>query len=656
MPVSSQQLWEYDPSINTWTQKASCGAGQHNAIGFVIANKGYIGAIGTTNQCWEYDPSINVWTQKANFGGGVREHAAGFAIGPKGYIGTGRDGSSNYNDFWEYDPSTNTWTPKTNFPGGPREYAAGFSIGSKGYMGTGGSGSADWWQYNPATDTWTAMANIPNGGTTTVISFTIGNKGYLACGQDVTGYSKALWEFDPQDTSLNLLSGKVFSDANTNCIMDGSDAPLANWFVQANNIVTTDVWYGCADANGDYNVWVPSGTYSVSLIAKPYWNQVCPASAYSASVNGQDTITNLNFGADISVYCPDLALSIGASTTRRCMTNNFYVQYWNNGTTTAINPLLKVNFDYRIIPLSSTVPWDSISGTSYFWKVDSVQPGQFVSFSLVDSISCNAQLGDTLYTSAQWLNVAGDCDVENNDDEDHHIVIGSFDPNAKEAYTTTNQVYIKQANILPTDTINYMIQFQNTGTDTAFTVTIYDTLDSDLDIPSIISGVSSHPYSFQLMGAGILKWTFNNILLPDSNINELASHGFVKFQILQKPNNPNGTIIKNWAGIVFDFNVPVITDTVVLTVNIPVSVQDMKGEDNAISIYPNPTSGIFVIASGAKQSHIEIYNVLGEEIYRSSVIGHQSSVVDISSQPSGIYFLKVQTEQGSAVKKIIINK
>lgn len=655
MPLSSQQLWEYDPSINTWAQKASCGASQHNAVGFVIASKGYIGAIGTTNQVWEYDPSIDEWTQKADFGGGVREHAAGFAIGPKGYIGTGRDDSGNYNDFWEFDPSTNTWTPKTNFPGAPRDYATGFSIGSKGYMGTGGSNYADWWQYNPVTDTWTSMANIPSGGTTTAISFTIGNKGYIACGQDATGYSRALWEFDPQDSALSILSGSAFTDANTNCIMDGADASIANWYVKAQDINST--YYSSTKANGNYEIWVPTGTYTVSLIPKPYYNQVCPTSNYTATVAFQDSINNLNFGAVVSAYCPDLAVSIGTSTQRRCFTNNYYyVQYWNNGTTAANSATLTVTFDNKIIPLSSSLPWNNVSGNSYSWNLSSVQPGQYVSFSIQDSVLCNASLGDTLYVSAA-ITTAGDCGGENNADEYNCIIIGSYDPNAKEAVTTSNKINITQANILPTDTIDYTIHFQNTGTDTAFTVVVYDTLDTDLNIPSVINGASSHPYTMQLMGAGILKYTFSNILLPDSNISEPASHGFIKFQILQKPNNPNGTVIKNWAGIVFDFNAPVITDTVVLTVMTPISVQDVSSDENAISIYPNPFSTQTTLQTNTPfhNATLTVDNCFGQMVAQIKNISGQTITFHRDNLASGLYFVRLTEENKTiAVDKLVI--
>jgi len=44
------------------------------------------------------------WTQKIDFRGTARHSAAGFAVGSKGYIGTGMDGGWT-KDFWEYDPS-----------------------------------------------------------------------------------------------------------------------------------------------------------------------------------------------------------------------------------------------------------------------------------------------------------------------------------------------------------------------------------------------------------------------------------------------------------------------------------------------------------------------------------------------------------------------
>ena len=91
---------------------------------------------------------------------------------------------------------------------------------------------------------------------------------------------------------------------------------------------------------------------------------------------------------------------------------------------------------------------------------------------------------------------------------------------------------------------------------------IRDTLSTFLDDRCIRPGASSHPYSWQLLGNGIVEFRFDDILLPDSNVNPAGSQGFVHFQIKQQPDLPLETLIENEAAIYFDFNEPVITNTV----------------------------------------------------------------------------------------------
>jgi hypothetical protein len=67
------------------------------------------------------------------------------------------------------------------------------------------------------------------------------------------------------------------------------------------------------------------------------------------------------------------------------------------------------------------------------------------------------------------------------------------------------------------------------------------------------------------MGGGIVRFVFENIMLPDSNVNEATSHGFVKFTIHPRSDVPLGTSIPNSAAIYFDFNEPVITNTSIHT-------------------------------------------------------------------------------------------
>ncbi|MBL7776642.1 MAG: hypothetical protein JNK89_11610, partial [Saprospiraceae bacterium] len=173
-------------------------------------------------------------------------------------------------------------------------------------------------------------------------------------------------------------------------------------------------------------------------------------------------------------------------------------------------------------------------------------------------------------------------------DIDCRAVVGSWDPNDKQALPLGVDA---PHFIEPNQPIDYLIRFQNTGTDTAFTVVIRDTLSPWLDPALLRPGASSHPYAWSVSGAGVLTVTFSNIALPDSNVNEPASHGFVQFRIAQRRDNPLGAIIENSAAIYFDFNEPVITGTVYHTVGkefLPTSTKNPPPGQKQLHIFPNP--------------------------------------------------------------------
>ncbi|BDS10047.1 DUF7619 domain-containing protein [Aureispira anguillae] len=137
------------------------------------------------------------------------------------------------------------------------------------------------------------------------------------------------------------------------------------------------------------------------------------------------------------------------------------------------------------------------------------------------------------------------------------IVAGSFDSNNKQGFP----LGVGTAHdILPNQEMEYFIRFQNTGTDTVFTIVIRDTLSMDLDINSVRPSVASDNYSFRIYGPRVLEWTFNNIRLPDSTTNSVGSHGFVAFKVNQIANLSLGTIIENTATIYFDANPPIFTN------------------------------------------------------------------------------------------------
>ncbi|MCC7507598.1 MAG: T9SS type A sorting domain-containing protein [Saprospiraceae bacterium] len=234
------------------------------------------------------------------------------------------------------------------------------------------------------------------------------------------------------------------------------------------------------------------------------------------------------------------------------------------------------------------------------------------------------------------------------EDEDCIANIGSFDPNDKQGFP----LGIGADHYIPKEQeIEYLIRFQNTGTDTAFNIVILDTLDQSLDLSSIRPGGSSHPYTYQLMGQGVLHFSFANIMLPDSNVNEAASHGFVQFAIRPKADLPDGTVIRNDAAIFFDFNLPVITNTTRHTLgNQFLNVSNVVFQPNLeLEVFPNPTatSATFLLKSSRPGAGVlYLYDTRGALVRRMD-FEHNQFELDVRDLQSGLYFFRLDTATGT---------
>lgn len=237
-------------------------------------------------------------------------------------------------------------------------------------------------------------------------------------------------------------------------------------------------------------------------------------------------------------------------------------------------------------------------------------------------------------------------------------VNGSFDPNDKTGFPLgITQEHL----VLPDQLMEYRIRFQNTGTDTAFTVVILDTLDTDLNIFSVVPGVTSHPSTFRMHGSRILEWRFDHILLPDSTTNEAESHGFVTFQVQQNKSLPNGTLLSNQAGIYFDFNEPVITNTTWHVVDdqiqgITTSVIENHEGASKIFAFPNPSSGhiYLVIEEPYSTAIVDVLNVHGQHIFRKQFLSGE--IIQFEIENSGLYFIVVHQGDDLETVKVMVNR
>lgn len=285
------------------------------------------------------------------------------------------------------------------------------------------------------------------------------------------------------------------------------------------------------------------------------------------------------------------------------------------------------------------------NGSTFRLEVDQVDGYPWTKVSGISLEGCGEnEDGDfsrgfvTQFAESDWRpDIAIDCQ-EN---------IGAYDPNDKQAFPKGVGVdKITKANT----EIEYMIRFQNTGTDTAFNVRIEDQLSELLDISTVKPGASSHPYSFSIKDNRMMEFRFDDILLPDSTTNLEASNGFVKFSVQQVADNPIGSLIENTAGIYFDFNEPVITNTVQHLIGEPLVSADQEPERGLLQakLIPNPFTESTLIRlenPGDQPLQIALFDYLGRKV-RTERWQSDQHVLHRKGLAAGIYFFAIRGRRG----------
>lgn len=202
--------------------------------------------------------------------------------------------------------------------------------------------------------------------------------------------------------------------------------------------------------------------------------------------------------------------------------------------------------------------------------------------------------------------------------------------------------------------LHYLVPFQNTSSVSAVNIRIRDTLDSKLDWNTLQPINASHDYRIEITDGNQMEFIFENINLPDSNTDELSSHGFVAYKIKPRQDIQVGDIILGQASIYFDFNDPIVTNTVSTIVVDNLGVADITNDKNII-IYPNPVNDILHIQpkNGIELEEVAIYNIQGRQLLTTK---ENPEKLDLSNLNSGVYLIKIKTKQGERTQQLLIKK
>ncbi len=292
------------------------------------------------------------------------------------------------------------------------------------------------------------------------------------------------------------------------------------------------------------------------------------------------------------------------------------------------------------------------------WRLEAAEAAfhPFETFASATVEGCGTNGNGTV--SLGFVNLFPMADGKPYEDLDCQPNIGSYDPNDKTGLPlgVEDEHYIERG-----QDITYTIRFQNTGTDTAFNIVIIDELPASLDPATLRLLGSSHPFEFLLHGEGRVKFLFADIMLPDSNVNELLSHGFVKFSIAQKPDLPLGTTIENEAAIFFDFNEPIITNRTLHTLGenflVEVAATNMLANGAEMEVFPNPLETMTNFRfKGVEISDgmLTVFDQQGRPVKSMRFTGDICRF-DGTGLSSGVYYFRVDNAgRGIATGKVVV--
>ncbi|NRA11942.1 MAG: T9SS type A sorting domain-containing protein [Crocinitomicaceae bacterium] len=207
-------------------------------------------------------------------------------------------------------------------------------------------------------------------------------------------------------------------------------------------------------------------------------------------------------------------------------------------------------------------------------------------------------------------------------------------------------------------TLTYTVHFQNTGTARAINISILDELDPNLEINSVRVVSQSHPMIIDVLPSNTIDFLFDDINLPNSSSNQLASHGWVVFEVDPLPNLIDGTEFFNSVDIYFDYSLPILTNTVYTTYVdvIECSVGLYEHDKLEARIYPNPTEGNVTIELNQFTENISlrVTSIEGREVFSDTNISGNKFQLDLKAESRGMYWVTIQNGISKVTYKVVL--
>ncbi len=446
----------------------------------------------------------------------------------------------------------------------------------------------------------------------------------------------------------NTITGLIQYDFDQNGC-DALDFP-ANYTridVNLNGVTTNSSVF--SNGNGECNLYTSTtGVFGlVPNIENPTFFNVDPIYADVPIMIIDNSVITQNFCITANGVHSDLEIVIAPIVPARPgFTAEYQIVYRNKGNQ-VMSQLYGVNFFYNQNLMSfvsaTQVPSSIVSG-GMSWDFANLLPFESRSIYVVMQINAPTDtnpvnIDDVLQFTSSIMPMAGDEFTNDNLFQFNQTVVSSFDPN--------DITCIEGDVVAPSyigEFLHYVINFENTGTAAAENVVVkIEVNPNDFDINTLRILESSHNAAIKITN-NILEIIFQTIML------DTGGHGNVLLKVKSRENLILNDIVSNNAKIYFDYNFPILTNDANTTFQ--VLSNSILTKDVTINMYPNPTSSLVNIKAENTIKSTELYDVQGRLIQINKSDSNEV-VLDISIYNSGIYFIKVTTDFGSQIKKIV---
>ncbi|MET0759926.1 MAG: T9SS type A sorting domain-containing protein [Flavobacterium sp.] len=446
----------------------------------------------------------------------------------------------------------------------------------------------------------------------------------------------------------NIFQGKSKLDYNLNGC-DVNDNNFSNLKLVVNSPSYNFDYY--ANSVADFKFGIINGITTVTPVLEnsTYFN----VSPTSVIVNFPTQISpfSQNFCISPNGVHPDLEVYLFPLNVARPGFDAKYKLVYKNKGNQIQSGTVAIAFNDAVLDLVSANPVVSVQVLNNLsWNFTNLNP--FETREIVFTLSVNSPTETPPVNGGTVLSYSGTVSSSQTDETPNdntfvfnQTVVNSFDPNDK---TCLEGATISQAKV--GDYVHYMIRFENTGTYPAQNITVKDLIDtSKFDINTLVPINGSHLFTTKISEGNKVEFVFEGINLPFDDGN---NDGYVAFKIKTKSTLVNGDSFSNSAGIYFDYNSAITTNTYTTTIQ-TLSLHDFAF-GNYFVLYPNPVNDILNISKkeAIEVSSIDIYNTLGQLIL---VIpnAQNTSTVDVSNLASGNYFVKINSDKGTSNTKFI---